>query len=173
MSALDTKWPSCMGSNAEQDGSHLASVDYPSHAPSAPAAMVSDQALSTAQLYFSEMLWSHSPLAYTQQLLHHSQAISIGLQHRWLPPKHHSSSSTSRYQSTSVCVVCASLSQVHVQPKPVPNACKARFPNAKPDHTSAAAVILFFSIQTVLWSTCWAPGRRRRRTAGRRSSAPR
>ena len=41
-----------------------------SDACSAPAAMVSDQAFSTAQLYFSGMLWSHSPLAYTQQLLH-------------------------------------------------------------------------------------------------------
>ena len=47
---------------------------------STPAAMVSDQALSTAQLYFSYMLWSHSPLAYTQQLLHHgTQARQVSL----------------------------------------------------------------------------------------------
>ena len=35
-----------------------------------PAAMVSDQALSTAQLYFSKMPLSFRPLAYTQHVLH-------------------------------------------------------------------------------------------------------
>ncbi len=34
--------------------------------------MVSDQAFSTAQLYFSKMPLSFRPLAYTQQLLHQS-----------------------------------------------------------------------------------------------------
>jgi hypothetical protein len=36
----------------------------------APALTVSDQALRTAQEYFSEMLRSASPLAYTQHPLH-------------------------------------------------------------------------------------------------------
>ena len=51
-----------------------------------PAATVSDQALSTAQLYFSEMLSSASPLAYTQQLLR-----STGTSHPWHGSQHNAS----------------------------------------------------------------------------------
>lgn len=40
-----------------------------SHGEHAPALTVSDQALRTAQEYFSEMLRSTSPLAYTQHPL--------------------------------------------------------------------------------------------------------
>lgn len=40
------------------------------HGALAPALTVSDHALRTAQEYFSEMLRSASPLAYTQHPLH-------------------------------------------------------------------------------------------------------
>lgn len=46
-----------------------------------PAAMVSDQALSTAQLYFSKMLLSFRSLAYTQHVLRQHTC-------RLLPRKH-------------------------------------------------------------------------------------